>query len=113
MSRTMTASGLSGRCLRRRSSSTARFEAASQTRWNPPSPLTAAILPSASSAASLRRDSSPWAMTTPSPSVSQVLGPHRGQALGWAWNLRSSGSRYSASQSGQSVNRAMDVWGRS
>ena len=37
----MTASGFSSRCLRSRSSATARASPASQARWNPPRPLRA------------------------------------------------------------------------
>ena len=40
-------------------------------------------------------------------------GPHSGQATGWAWKRRSSGSRYSLSQAGHTGNAAITVNGRS
>ena len=52
----------------------------------------------------------------PPPSATRVhasCGPHCGQALGWAWNRRSSGSSYSAWHAGHIVKSAIVVAGRS
>ena len=54
-SATISANGLSSRCLRDRSVATARSSAASQARWYPPSPLIATTEPAASAAA-IERD---------------------------------------------------------
>ena len=77
----MTASGLSGRRLRRLSRRTASPSVASQARWKPPRPLTARISPSRSSSAAARMGAAgsaapPAATSTTSPSVAQPQQPH-------------------------------------
>ncbi len=97
---TITANGLSSRCLRDLSRATAASADASAARWYPPSPLTATISPARNAAAtsSIGRSSA---------------GPHTGQHTGWAWNRRSPGSSYSARQSAHMTNDAIVVFGRS
>lgn len=111
-SRTMTASGFSSRCLRRRSFATAPSSRPSQTRWYPPSPFMAPIRPARTSRANAFSGSHPstW---LPAASSSASRGPHAGQAIGWAWNRRSDGSSYSARQAGHIANNAMVVRWRS
>ncbi len=108
----MTAKGLSGRCFLQRSASTAPESWALQARRKPPRPLMARIFPSFRSriAEAIGSDAG---IGFPSGSTSWSWGPQTGQALGWAWNLRSPGSSYSLRQSGHMRKGAMVVLGRS
>ena len=110
-SATISANGLSSRCLRARSADAAASLPASTARWYPPSPLTATTWPPASSRAASARGFP--AISFCRVSSRRSRGPHAGQQTGWAWNLRSAGLRYSASHSAHMVNGAMVVSGRS
>ena len=71
-------------------------------------------LPSSrSSARRARTASRPLATSVPSRSSSRACGPHAGQALGWAWKRRSSGSSYSAWHASHMTKPAIVVAGRS
>ena len=91
---------MSSRCLRLRSVATASSFAASQARWNPPSPLTARIAPARS-------------ISTAASSGSDSRGPQAGQAIGSAWNRRSDGSSYSRRHATHIGKPAIVVFGRS
>ena len=110
-SATISANGLSSRCLRARSADAAASLPASTARWYPPSPLTASTCPPASSRAASASGSP--ALSPRRVSISRSRGPHAGQQTGWAWNLRFAGSWYSASHAAHMVNGAMVVSGRS
>ncbi len=108
----MTANGLASRRLRSRSRPTAKLEVASHARWNPPIPLTATMRPARRLRAATRKGSSP-SNQTPSGDIARTLGPQTGQALGWAWNRRSSTRSYSLRHRGHIPNSAMVVAARS
>ena len=110
-SATISANGLSSRCLRARSAAAASWLPASTARWYPPSPLTASTRPPASSAAAPASGST--AIPVPRAPSRRSRGPQAGQQTGWAWNLRFAGSWYSASHCPHMRNGAMVVSGRS
>ena len=110
-SATISANGLSSRCLRARSVDAAAWLPASTARWYPPSPLTATTCPSASSRAAATSGSP--ATSPPRAPSRRSRGPQAGQQTGWAWNLRFAGSRYSAAHSAHMVKGAIVVSGRS
>ena len=97
---TMTAKGLSGRFLRRRSSETASSLVASHMRWKPPMPLTARMRPASISARAAAM-------------LMESCGPQLGQLMGCAWKRRSVGVVYSVSQAGHMGKIRMVVLGRS
>ncbi len=51
--------------------------------------------------------------STMSSTGTDILGPHAGQAVGWAWKRREAGSSYSCWQASHSGKSAMVVPGRS
>ena len=106
------ASGLDGRCLRRRSSATAVSFVASQARWKPPMPLIAPISPAFSrrTASEIGSRSSCACRRRPQ---AKARGPQTGQALGWAWKRRSAGSPYSWPHSGHMAKARIEVCARS
>ncbi len=115
-SATMIANGLSSRCLRPRSAAAACSAAASTARWYPPSPFSASTWPcriSSAAPASGPPPTVPSAAAAPSAPASHSAGPQAGQQVGWAWNLRSAGSWYSAAHGAHMAKPAIVVSGRS
>ena len=78
-----------------------------------PSPPTISPPRSATTAASRAASPRPSLRHLPRARVHASCGPHRGHALGWAWNRRSDGSSYSAWHAGHIVKPAIVVAGRS
>ena len=109
---TMTASGFSSRCLRRRRRATDSDDVASHARWNPPRPLSATIIPARRALAAPAIGSS-QSSGSPAESVAERRGPQAGHAFGWAWKRRSSGSSYSRRHAAHMGKRAIVVAGRS
>ena len=90
----ISANGFSSRCLRARSAATAASSSARHARWYPPSPLTATIAPSRSAAR--RRGGADRSRARSRAQQPSRAARTSGQAFGWAWKRRSSGSSYSA-----------------
>ena len=97
---TISANGLSSRCLRARSAATARSSRRHARQVEPAEPLDRHH-PAAAQGTRASTGSDPRRVVAGERAgvgASASVGPQSGQAIGWAWKRRSAGSSYSARQ---------------